>query len=60
MGEIAEDIYEGACCALCGQYFIQKDKEEFIYVHGFPVACNECYDEDCGYGQQDNKYCKLL
>lgn len=43
MGEIAEDIMEGACCALCGIYFEQE--------HGYPVACSSCWSPDCGYPQ---------
>ena len=41
MGEIADDIIDGNCCALCGVYFEKS--------HGYPVACEDCYDEDCGY-----------
>jgi hypothetical protein len=41
MGDIADDMTNGACCALCGVYF----KEE----HRFPVACPSCYEKDCGY-----------
>ena len=58
MGEIANDMIEGACCSLCGQYFVKShtiDKKEYeisneeIYEHGYPVACKECWEEDCGY-----------
>jgi len=35
MSEIADDIVEGACCALCSTYF-QKD-------HGYPVLCGDCW-----------------
>lgn len=52
MGEIADDIISGLCCALCGQYFIDKDNN--IYEHGYPVACNDCYEDECGYGKQDD------
>lgn len=41
MGEIADSIIEGECCALCGQFF-----EE---AQGFPCVCAECYEFDCGY-----------
>ena len=41
MGEMADDIVEGRTCALCGTWF---DDE-----YGYPVACEECYTEDCGY-----------
>ena len=34
MGEIADDMINGACCLLCGIYF---EKE-----HGYPVVCKEC------------------
>ena len=41
MGEIADDMIEGVSCALCGQYFEIE--------HGYPVACAECWDKNCGY-----------
>lgn len=41
MGQMAEDILDGACCALCGQYFEIE--------HGYPIACTDCWDEKCGY-----------
>lgn len=47
MGEIADDMIDGACCALCGMYF--ADEHENMYEHGYPVACEECWTEDCGY-----------
>ena len=57
MGEIADDIINGACCALCGQYFVKSylDEEgnEITHEHGYPVACKDCYELDCGYGESD-------
>ncbi|KKK83057.1 hypothetical protein LCGC14_2797180 [marine sediment metagenome] len=41
MGEIADDIIDGLCCAICGVYFEEE--------HGYPVACSECKDDDCSY-----------
>ena len=42
MGELADDIIDGACCALCGIYFEEE--------HGYPVACKCCHeDPDCTY-----------
>ena len=41
MGEMAEDMINGACCSLCNIYFEEE--------HGYPVACNGCYEPDCGY-----------
>lgn len=41
MGEIADQIIDGEICAFCTQYF----KIE----HGYPVACKECWEKDCGY-----------
>lgn len=35
MGEIADDIIDGACCAYCSQYFQCE--------HGYPVLCDECW-----------------
>jgi hypothetical protein len=64
MGQIADDMIEGRCCSLCGQYFV-KDTNfpatettlEFdaptMYEHGYPVACDECWEEGCGYEKQE-------
>ena len=51
MGEIAEDMIDGSCCSLCGQYFQSPNpnKREWIYTHGYPVACDDCWEPDCGY-----------
>ena len=49
MGEIAEDMIDGACCALCGQYFEDPQDCGIVYEHGYPVACWDCYESDCGY-----------
>lgn len=46
MGEIADDMINGACCSLCGCYFVDQNGE--IYEHGYPVYCHDCYDPDCG------------
>ncbi|MDD4970734.1 MAG: hypothetical protein PHT07_15010 [Paludibacter sp.] len=61
MGEIAEDMLDGSCCSLCGQYFEhpQKDLETFrsvgIYVHEYPVACWACWTPGCGYEKAEVK-----
>lgn len=52
MSEIAEDMIDGSCCSLCGQYFTKNDK---LYTHGYPVACWDCWEEDCGYPKADVK-----
>jgi len=49
MGEIAEDMLDGNCCALCGQYFQDPNDKDVIYTHGYPVACKDCWEPDCGY-----------
>jgi len=36
MGEIADDMVQGACCSQCGIYF---DGE-----HGYPVLCAGCWN----------------
>lgn len=41
MGEYAEQILDGECCALCGEYF-EEDA-------GYPCVCVCCYSESCGY-----------
>lgn len=71
MREIANDIIDGNCCALCGQYFVKKkvtsdlsavisdvtkkNDPSFVFTHGFPVACYDCWEPDCGYEKQDKK-----
>lgn len=50
MGEIADDMIEGRCCSICGQYF-EDPKTGEIYEHGYPVCCKECWDEDCEQGK---------
>lgn len=46
---MADDILQGACCAICGQYFEDPENDEESFEHGYPVACAECHDEECGY-----------
>ena len=41
MGEIADDMINGNSCSLCGVYFCEG--------HGYPVACTDCWDPDCGF-----------
>lgn len=36
MGEMADDLIDGACCNLCGCYF-EGD-------HGYPVVCKDCWN----------------
>ena len=49
MGEIADEMINGESCALCGCYFENPDKPGTIYQHGYPAACNDCWEPDCGY-----------
>ena len=56
MGERAEAIINGEECALC--------LIPFKHSHGYPVACNECWDIKCGYQEAmysriDNKEASL-
>jgi hypothetical protein len=48
---LSEDITAGACCAFCTSYFVTKirGQETGPYEHGYPVACWDCWEEDCGY-----------
>lgn len=50
MGEIAEDMLDGSCCSLCGQYFQHPNKDKYgqsigIYVYEYPVICWECWND---------------
>lgn len=49
MGELSDQIIDGACCALCMAPFEDPKKPGKVYEHGYPVACKSCYDEECGY-----------
>lgn len=45
---MAEDMIDGSCCQLCGQYFEseeEKDGHPVIYTHGYPVVCGDCWGE---------------
>ena len=55
MGQIAEDMLDGSCCALCGCYFKHPGYHEAIYTHEYPVACHDCYTDDCGYQKAEVK-----
>lgn len=41
MGDLADDIIEGACCSDCGVYFEEE--------HGYPVLCKSCWEEEKEY-----------
>jgi hypothetical protein len=41
MGEISDMIIDGEICAFCTQSFTQ--------AHGYPCACKDCWEPDCGY-----------
>ena len=51
MGEVAEDMLDGSCCSICGQYFqsdrTDDDGEPMIHSHGYPVVCKGCWDKEC-------------
>lgn len=40
MGEAADDMLEGRCCQVCGEWF--HDGEE----PGYPRSCAGCEDEE--------------
>jgi len=41
MGEISDMIIDGEICAFCTASFTE--------AHGYPCACNSCWEPDCGY-----------
>jgi len=63
MGEIAEDMVDGTCCELCGSYFIKK-QDKSTFTHGYPVVCNECWDnlsdEEVQYHQKQLNNVKIM
>lgn len=53
MGEIADDILEGACCQVCGEYVEGEP-------YGFPFTCSGCEadeddDDDFLYEEDDDE-----
>lgn len=48
MGQLADDSINGLCCSDCGCYFEDPNKKDengkpFLYTHGHPVICKECW-----------------
>ena len=37
MGDIADDVVNGACCMDCATYFVKE--------HGYPILCRLCWKE---------------
>lgn len=40
MAEMADDILDGFCCEICGEYFINDDGE--LEPTGCPTTCEGC------------------
>mgnify|MGYP001615461475 CR=1 FL=1 len=54
MGEYADQIINGECCALCMAPFVTEQNIDgadvpVVYEHGYPVACESCWELGCGY-----------
>lgn len=41
MGEIADDLINGATCSECSTYF--KSNGELGVEHGYPAVCRDCW-----------------
>jgi hypothetical protein len=46
-----EDITDGSCCSICYSYFKNSikwlaPKTNDVFVHGYPVACQDCFDNN--------------
>lgn len=50
---IAEDMVDGSCCSLCGQYFEDKNDGGVLFTHGYPVYCWDCWEPGCGHGKAE-------
>lgn len=48
---VADDMIDGTCCSLCGQYFVDALTNDQLYTHGYPVACEDCWEDDCGFSK---------
>lgn len=44
MGDIADDLIEGASCAECSTYFV-TERHEAGATHGYPVICRDCWTQ---------------
>lgn len=42
MGDMADDLIEGASCMECSTYF-KNERDEAGATHGYPVVCRECW-----------------
>lgn len=59
MGQIAEDMLDGSCCCICGQYFAHPKKKADgtplgIYVHDYPAVCWVCWGDLSGEEKEGN------
>ena len=43
MGDLADDMIDGAACSICGMYFRDPEDKGKCFTHGYPVACKSCY-----------------
>lgn len=57
MGEIADDMIDGACCHLCGQYFVGDDDE--MVSHGYEVVCKDCWTDLTPAERKDSQKAKF-
>jgi len=64
--DFIDDAKDGACCSLCAEYFVKEQnfpgnegEPEYdapvLYSHGYPVACEQCWEEGCGYEKAEVK-----
>jgi len=47
MGEVADDIVNGACCSECGFYFDQE--------FGYPTLCESCQSHKSQKGHEEQR-----
>lgn len=70
MAELADEILNGEICVLCLTPFLIVEEVRRIkqtnervgvmgYAHGYPIACEKCYREGCGYPKA-HKDAKML
>lgn len=59
MGQVSEDVINGICCQLCGQWmddiFVKRVLDHKLYNSppGYPRTCSDCKDDSKQKGEKN-------
>ena len=54
MGQVSEDIINGICCQVCGQWMPEvsnRKSDIFINPPGYPRTCKDCQEYEKKYNK---------